>query len=228
MKSFSAQLIAALMFKGVAWHCFVFVKACNCLCLCKTCTSQLIRKRCHWYFTFTKQTLWKLHLPTLSSKPWLPILSFGALLKFGTNVLGDGCTCMWNILMTVLVCAPVYARSENRALDAFLYYFLPWHRSHTGKLTFDLGCLVEATWRSASLWPHITGVTCTYFAILFMWVWRSELRSSCPHVCRTSLPTMEPFPQSCLVDFHTGTFATTFILTCVSSLFSFMLGLCFR
>lgn len=123
---------------------------------------------------------------------------------------------------------PVYARSETRALDAFLYYFLPWHRSHTGKLTFDLGCLVEATWRSASLWPHITGVTCTYFAILFMWVWRSELRSSCPHVCRTSLPTMGPFPQSCLVDFHTGTFATTFILTCVSSLFSFMLGLCFR
>lgn len=123
--------------------------------------SQDIKKRCHWYFTFTKQTQYKLHSPTLSSKPWLQILSFDALLKFGTNVLGMDVlvcgTCLWLYWYV----APVYAHEENRALDSFLYYFLPWHRSHTGQAQFwswlsSRGCLVVA--RSARLLPPITGI----------------------------------------------------------------------
>lgn len=81
--------------------------------------SQHIRKRCHWYFTFTKQTLYKLHSATLSSKPWPPILPFGALLKFGTNVLGDGCTCTWNMLMTVLLCAPCVCVCREQSFRSF-------------------------------------------------------------------------------------------------------------
>lgn len=188
--------------------------------------SQHIRKRCHWYFTFTKQTLYKLHSATLSSKPWPPILLFGALLKFGTNVLGDGCTCTWNMLMTVLLCAPCVCVCREQSFRSFSTpSFLTWisyWKAHFCSWLSSRGNLKICQFVTT------TGVAWTNFGILLLWVWGSELGSSCPHVCRTSLPTMEPFPQSCLVDFHTGTFATTFILTCFSSLFSVMLGLCFR
>lgn len=135
-------------FGDVVWHHFIFVKACDCPCLCKACTrvstlerdvTDILSSQSKHYTNYIYQ-----HWVQSPDSQFYLLVHFWNLVPMCWKMDVLVCVCMWTWLWLYCYVPPVYACAKNRALDLSL--LLPsWHGSHTGKLTFDLGCLVGAT-----------------------------------------------------------------------------------
>lgn len=116
---------------------------------------------------------------------------------------------------------PLCMHVQRTELQIFLYSFLP-----DTDLILESSLLIlvvqQGQLKDLPVCYHpllgLHGQTLPYFLC------GSEDQNSGPYALMSAEQVFLPFPQSCLVDFHTGTFATTFILTCFSSLFSVRLG----
>lgn len=131
------------------WRCCMtplcLCEGLDCPCLCKTCTKvntlerdviDILPSQSKHSTNYIQQ-----HCVQSPDPQFYLLVHFWNLVPmcWGMDVLVRG-TCLW------LYCyvPSVYACAENRALDLSL--LLPsWQGSYTGKLTFDLGCRVEAT-----------------------------------------------------------------------------------
>lgn len=92
---------------------------------------------------------------------------------WGMDVLVCG-TCLWLYWYV----APVYVREENRALDSFLYYFLPWHRFHTRHAHF-WSWLSSRGWQDLPVCSPITGVFLCHTFYVGLRIRTQVLMTSC-------------------------------------------------